>query len=169
LAQAIDDDPNHDPFNCLFTRLQKNAILLGGMRVTCMIIPRKLVDRDPRNHTHRAAAFNLLRIVATPTITARTDREVRRIIGSGVMRELVGDCTVTPTIPSQDVIMIGAMFFFEEGLLFADNVLIACKGCKTPLQIRPESLLAKDHWCLFCAADQALTEYWTTKDSRTEK
>jgi hypothetical protein len=129
-----------------------------------MKFPRKLVDRDPRKQEHVAAALKLLiAVVGKPTITARTQGEMRTLLGADADDVMAG-CPVTATVPSDNnVTLLGALFFFEQGLLFPDNILVACKACKTPLQIRPESLLARDRYCVFCATDQVLADYWKNR------
>jgi hypothetical protein len=114
----------------------------------------KLVDRDPYNHQHIAAAFKLLSKLMTMSITAKAKREVQKAIGNTA--ELTA-LSVVPTLPS-DAIVVGSHFFVTQGLYFPDNIITRCIDCKAPLQFRPESMVTENRVCIFCATDRVIDE-----------
>jgi hypothetical protein len=118
--------------------------------------PRHLVDRDPHNPMHIGAALRLIETLAEKIYaTKRTVAELRQL---GIDLK-----TAEPPNGPVDAI-IGAFFFLDRGLLFADNLLVTCAVCRAPLQVRPHSVSVSARMlCCFCAVDASLADYWDGK------
>ena len=117
-------------------------------------IPRVLVARDPRNPQHCRAALRLLLECGTVISSVKTAQELAVFSLKLSQRVLVSE----PGTMQYDYV-VGAHYFLDEGLMFADNVIVTCTVCRQALQLRPHAP-TKSVMCCFCAADRVLKEYW---------
>lgn len=124
---------------------------------------QKLIERDPRNRLHILRAMKLIMELQTVIVTERSQDEMGAILGHDLAQCLLTDMDVEATVP-EDSMMIGSFYFIDEGLLFADNVIVVCNDCRAPVHIRPESQMASLFLCIFCAADRVLKDYWENQE-----
>ena len=117
-------------------------------------VPKLWLDRDPRNNDHIVAA---MRLITTLTDSYATERTVKELAAAGIA--LPKGIKKWKRLQKHDAV-IGSFFRLERGLLFADNVILTCADCRTPVEIRPSSNVGSTVLCCFCTVDRVLKDYW---------
>jgi hypothetical protein len=122
------------------------------------VIPKALPGRDPRNHNHVSAALGIIQELVGFHMLESSIAELKRF-----------NLPVPPKVKSHKGVLdgnvaMGPAFLLEVGLYFADCVLCPCSHCQITIQLRPTlGHAAVTRLCIFCAADQVLTEHWAEK------